>query len=159
MKKLSAIIILLLTLIFITSCITVNGTFKLSQSELNITSIEIYKTEEMYDLGNIHFLRDENTPICIIPLQMQEKFINEIESLMYKKEVLLFPIPMDGGFETIGYVIAIVYKDGSYDIVAYNGYFSYTLKANGDERYKYDYSDYCGDEPWDSIIEKYIEKK
>lgn len=120
-------------MIFITSCITVNDNFKLSQSELNITSIEIYKTEEMYDFGNIHFLRDENTPICIIPLQMQEKFINEIESLMY--------------------------KNGSYDVVSYNGYFSYTLKANGDERYKYDYSDYCGDEPWDSIIEKYIEKK
>jgi hypothetical protein len=34
---------------------------------------------------------------------------------------------MDGGLETIGYVIAIVYKDGSYDAVSYNGYFSYTL--------------------------------
>ena len=78
--------------------------------------------------------------------------------LEFEKEEVLFPIPMDGGYDYCGYVISIVYEDGGYDIISEEGLFFYSVDDGGKEKYKYDYADYCGETPWSTLIEAYIEK-
>ena len=158
MKKIICICALMFIMFFLSACITVDVNFKLSQSKTNITSIDIYEVDSVYDHGNVHNLKEENQPIYTITSSKQEQFIKEIESLKYEKEIILFPIPMDGGLNLTGYAIVISYQNGGYDIIGDDGFFSYKLKENGEERYSYDYSNYCGDEPWDSVIWKYINK-
>lgn len=63
-----------------------------------------------------------------------------------------------GGCDYDGYIIAIVYSDGGYDIIAEGGSYSYAVGSDGQGQHKYDHSDYCGKTPWSEFIGKYIEK-
>jgi hypothetical protein len=65
---------------------------------------------------------------------------------------------MDGGCYYGGYIIAVNYSDGGYDIIAARGLYSYAVSSDGKGRHKYDYSNYCGETPWAEFIEDYIEK-
>lgn len=70
--------------------------------------------------------------------------------------LFLFPIPMDGGYDYCGYIVSIVYIDGSYDIASFDGLFSYSITKNGKGRYRYDYARYSGEINWTDFIESYI---
>jgi hypothetical protein len=84
--------------------------------------------------------------------------LDSLGSLTFEKEVVFFPIPMDGGCDYDGYIIAVIYSDGGYDIIAARGLYSYAVSSDGKGRHKYDYSNYCGETPWAEFIEDYIEK-
>ena len=158
MKKISLILIFVLLLLSLAGCVTVQKNVELSQDGKNIQSIEIYTPERGYSEGDIHVFLKENEPIAVVETEAYSDFLVALCNLAFEEENLFFPIPMDGGCDYEGYIVAIVYADGGYDIVAEGGLYSYAVGEDGQGKHKYDHSDYCGKTPWSDFIEEYIEK-
>ena len=158
MKKIIALFVSLLLIVCFSSCVNIKKDLALSQDRANVQSIEIYKPERVYYEEDIHTFLEENEPISVLEAQNHTSFLDSLYELEFEKEIVLFPIPMDGGSDYYGYVIAITYSDGGYDIIADGGSYSYAVGRDGQGRHKYDYSNYCGETPWAEFIEEYIEK-
>lgn len=157
MKKSLVFLLILLLSITFSSCATVKENIVFSGDRSDIQLIEIYNLDKAYYEGDISKMRQENEPICIFDAQEHSDFIESISSLEFEKEKVIFPIPMDGGYDYSGYVIAMVYSNDSYDIIAEEGLYSFSVGNNGKTRHKYDHSDYCGEKSWADFIEEYIE--
>ena len=157
LKKAAILFLAALTLLSLAACVTKSVYIEPSGNPSDIQKVEVYRTEERYTEADVDDLRDENTPLCIIDSQRQTEFLEELHGLAFEEEIVLFPVPLDGGCTCSGYVISIVYEDGSYDIIAEQGQFYYSIGSNGDGRYEYDSADYCGDLAWTDFLEGYIE--
>ena len=158
MKRIIALFVSLLLIFCFSSCANVKKDVKFSQDRANVSSIEIYNPEKTYHEGDIHTFLEENEPIVILDPEQHSSFLDSLGSLTFEKEVVFFPIPMGGGCDYGGYIIAVNYSDGGYDIIAACGLYSYAVSSDGEGRHKYDYSNYCGETPWTEFIEDYIEK-
>lgn len=158
MKKIISVLVVSILTISLSSCATIKKSLKLSQEKSHIQSIEIYNTDHSYDEGSIHVFREKNKPIVVLKKTEISAFLDVLRALKFEKEVVFFPIPMSGGCDYDGYVIAVVYSDGGYDIIAEEGLYSYAVGKDGQGRHKYDHSDYCGKKPWSEIFGEYIEK-
>ena len=124
-----------------------------------IQSIELYHSEQAYSEGNISLFRQENEPITVLEGDACTGFAQALGKLRSEDAIMLIPFPMDGGYDYEGYIVAVVYADGGYDIFAECGSYACVVGHNGQvRRRKYDHADYCGDTPWAEIIEGYIEK-
>ena len=158
MKKITMLLISLLLIFCLSSCANIKKDLEFSQDRANVQSIEIFNPEKSYYEGDIHAFLEENKPIVILEPEQHSNFLDTLCTLDFEKEVVFLPIPMDGGYDYEGYIIAIVYSDGGYDIIAEHGLYSYAVGSDGQGRHKYDHSDYCGETPWAEFIEEYIEK-
>jgi len=158
MKKTIVLLISFLLLFCLSSCTTVKKEVEFSQDRANVQSIEIYNSERSYYEGDIHTFLEENEPIVILEPEQHSSFLDTLYTLNFEKEVVFFSIPMDGGYDYDGYIIAVAYSDGGYDIIAERGLYFYAVGNDGKGRHKYDYSNYCGEIPWAEFIEDYIEK-
>ena len=158
MKKTMVLLISLLLLLCLSSCANIKKDVELSQDRTNVQSIKIYKPERMYSEGDIHTFLVENEPVAVLKSENHTSFLDSLYDLVFEKEIMFLPIPMDGGYDYYGYMIAIIYSDGGYDIVTQGGSYSYAVGRDGQGRHKYDHSDYCGETPWIEFIEEYIEK-
>ena len=156
MKKIVLLLVCLLFLFCLSSCATVKKEVELSQDRANVLSIEIYNPERAYYEGDISHFLAENEPVAVLQSETFASFLDALCDLKFEKEIVFFPMPMDGGYDYGGYIVAIRYSDGGYDIVAAGGLYSYAIDKDGHERGKYDHSDYCGEVPWANFIEKYI---
>lgn len=125
MEKTFNFFVIFLLLIVLSSCETKSVNYELSKDISIISKVSIYYVEEIYDEGNIHFLISENNPVYTLSKEQEDYFLVEICSLVFEREVVYFPIPMDGGCDIVGYVFIIIYEDGSYEMIAENGQFSY----------------------------------
>ena len=158
MKKIIALFISLLLIVCFSSCSNIKKDLKFSQDRANIQSIEIFNPDKSYYEGDIHTFLEENEPIVILEPEQHSNFLDTLCTLDFEKEVVFFPIPMDGGCDYVGYILAVVYSDGGYDIIAEGGLYSYAVGSDGQGRHKYDHSDYCGETPWAEFVEEYIGK-
>ena len=158
MKKVITLLISLLLLVCLSSCANIKKEVELSQDRTNVVSIEIYNSERAYYEGDIHGFLEENEPIWVLESEKNSDFLDALCAFEYEEEKVFFPIPMDGGCDYQGYIIAIVYSDGGYDIFAEDGSYSYAIDSDGQGRYKYDHFDYCGDVAWNDFVEQYIEQ-
>ena len=158
MKKIIALFVSLLLIVFFSSCANIKKDLEFSQDRANVQSIEIYKPERAYYEGDISGFLKTNEPLAVLDSEHYTNFLDTLCTLDFEKEVIFLPIPMDGGYDYEGYIIAIVYSDGGYDIIAEHGLYSYAVGSDGQGRHKYDHSDYCGETPWAEFIEEYIEK-
>ena len=158
MKKVMTLLISLLLLVCLSSCANVKKEVELSQDRTNVKSIEIYHSKRAYYEGDIHGFLEENEPIGALKPENNSDFLDALCALEYKEEIVFFPTPMDGGYDYQGYIIAIIYLDGGYDIFAEDGSYSYAIGSDGQGRHKYDHSDYCGDVAWNDFVEQYIEQ-
>ena len=154
--KTSSIILLIFICVCLSACITVMGKYTLRKDRSDVLCVEIFKTEKTYKESDVDDLRSENTPICSLENEKCTAAIETLCKLEYSKKKILFPIPMDGGCDLGGYVAAVVYTDGSYDLIAEKGLFCYS-ENNGKGQYKYDYSDYSGERPFAELIEEMVE--
>ena len=157
MKKLAIILVILVMLFCLSSCVTVQTQVELSQDRANIKSVEIFNSERAYDVENIDNFLEENKPVAVLEWENINSFLDALCSLEFSKEVVLFPMPMDGGYDYQGYIVAITYLDGGYDIFAEEGLFSYSIGKKGQGLYKYDHSNYCGEVLWSDFIQEYTE--
>lgn len=158
MKKIIVFLVSLLLIFCLPSCNTVNNGVNLSQDRANVQSVEIYNPDRAYYEGNIHNLLEENDPVATLESENFASFLDVLCDLEFEKEKSLFPIPADGGYDYDGYIIAVVYSDGGYDIIAEGGLYSYAIGSDGQGRHKYDHSNYCGETLWIEFIEEYIVK-
>ncbi len=158
MKKITIFLVSLLVLFCLSSCATVEKEVKLSQDRANIASIEIYNSEYAYYEEDIHDFLRKNEPVAILKSEYHTSFLDALCDLKFEEEIVLFPIPMDGGCDYSGYIVAIVYSDGGYDIFAEGGLYSYAVGNDGQGRHKYDHSDYCGDVAWNDFVKEFIEQ-
>lgn len=158
MKKVIILLISLLLLVCLSSCANVKKEVVLSQDRTNVESIEIYNSERAYYEGDIHGFLEENEPIGVLKSEKISGFLDTLCALEYEEEKVFFPIPMDGGCDYQGYIIAIVYSDGGYDIFAEDGLYSYAIGSDGQGRHKYDHADYCGDVAWNDFVQEFIEQ-
>lgn len=158
MKKTVALFMSFLLLFCLSSCTTVKKGVELSQDRTNVQSIEIYNPECAYYEGDIHSFLEENEPVTVLKSESFKIFLDDLCNLEFEEEKVFFPIAMDDGYDYDGYIIAVVYLDGGYDIIAERGLYSYAVSSDGNGRHKYDHSDYCGETPWTEFIEKYAEK-
>lgn len=158
MKKTIALLISFLLFLCLSSCATITKDVELSQDKDNVQSIEIYNSERAYYEGDIHTFLEENEPITVVRSENLTSFSDTISELEFEEEKAFFPIPMDGGYDYDGYIIAVIYSDGGYDIVAEGGLYSYAVGNDGQGSHKYDHSDYCGEVSWVELVEQYIEE-
>ena len=158
MKKTITLLMSFLLIFCLSSCATVKKDVTFSHDRANVQSIEIFNPESAYYEGDIHTFLEENEPIVILEPEQHSNFLDTLCTLDFEKEVVFLPIPMDGGCDYEGYIIAIVYSDGGYDIIAERGLYSYAVGSDGQGRHKYDHFDYCGETPWAEFIKEYIEK-
>ena len=158
MKKVIILLISLLLLVCLSSCANIKKEVELSQDRTNVVSIEIYNSERAYNEGDIHGFFEENEPIWVLKSEKNSDFLDALCALEYEEEKVFFPIPMDGGCDYQGYIIAIVYSNGGYDIFAEDGLYSYAIGSDGQGQHKYDHSDYCGDVKWNDFVKGFIEK-
>ena len=158
MKKAIALLISVLLIFCLASCANVKKDLELSQDRDNVQSIEIYKPERAYYEGDIAGFLKSNDPVAVLEAELFSSFLDDLCNLEFEEEKVFFPVPMDGGCDYEGYIIAIVYSDGEYDIIAEGGLYSYAVDSEGQERHRYDHSDYCGEIPWTEFVEEYIEK-
>ncbi|MBR6781948.1 MAG: hypothetical protein IKM33_01965 [Clostridia bacterium] len=155
-RKIVVLFIAALLLFNLMGCmyIPVKKSIKLSKDESVIQSIDIYCVEDAYYEGDVSGLRSEISPVCTLTAEQQDDFVKELLSLKFETEIYLLPMPMDGGYDYEGYVVSVVYDDGSYDLIAEEGQYSYLNVGNGS--HKYDYADYCGTKDWSAWIETHI---
>ena len=158
MKKTIALLMSFLLLFCLYSCANITKDLELSQDRANVKSIEIYQSERAYDEGDISGFLKTNEPVAVLETENFSGFLDTLCTLDFEKEVVFLPIPMDGGYDYEGYIIAIVYSDGGYDIIAEHGLYSYAVGSDGQGSHKYDHSDYCGETPWAEFFKEYIEK-
>jgi len=156
MKKVAMSLVIFILLICLPSCATVKKDAELSQDRSNVRTIEIYNSERRYDEQDIHTFLGENEPVAVLEGDARSDFLDAFCNLKYEREMKLFFIPADGGYDYGGYIIAIRYSDGGYDIFACGGSYSYDAGDDGNGRHRYDYSDYCGETAWTDFVEKYI---
>lgn len=156
MKRICAVTVILALILCLTSCINVKENLELLHGYEKVDSVELFFTDEVYDENNVHVFHEKNTPIKILRGDLSE-LCSALCELKFEREVILFPIPMDGGCDLSGYIISVVFEGGDYDLISYSGLFSYAIGKDGRPRYKYDYSDYCGGEPWDDFIKRHFE--
>jgi len=157
MKKATVLLMGLLLIFCLPSCAYIKKDLQLSQDRANVKSIEIFNPEYAYYEGNIHSFLEENEAAAVLNSESFTSFLDALCALTFEEEAVFFPIVMDGGYDYDGYVVAIQYSDGGYDIIAEGGLYSFALGRDGKERHKYDHSDYCGEIPWTEFIEEYIE--
>ena len=156
MKKTLILLVSLLLLLCLSSCIAVKRELELSQDGANVRSVALYTPEHAYYEGDVHALLEENEPIAVLnPAQITE-FLDALGSLPVEDEILLLPIPTDGGCDYAGYVVAVLYSDGGYDLFAEGGAYSYAVGKNGQGRHHYEFANYCGKTPWTEFIEEYF---
>lgn len=155
-RKITALFVALMLAFSMAGCVYIPGSnrIKLSKDESVIQSIDIYCVEDAYYEGNVSGLRSEISPVCTLTAEQQDDFVKELLSLKFETEIYLLPMPMDGGYDYEGYVVSVVYDDGSYDLIAEEGQYSYLNVGNGS--HKYDYADYCGTKDWSAWIETHI---
>jgi len=158
MNKSAVILVCVFFLFCLSSCVAMKKDVELSQDRSKIESIEIYHPDRAYYEGDIHAFLESNEPIAVLTSENHASFLDALFTLKFEKETVLFPIPIDGGYDYNGYIVAVVYSDGGYDIIAEGGKYSYALGSDGQERHKYDHSDYCGETPWAEFFKEYIEK-
>ena len=158
MKKTIALFMSILLLFCLSSCATVKKCVEISQDRTNVQTIEIYNPERAYYEGDIHSFLEENEPITVVKSENFTSFLDNLCNLEFEEEKVFFPIPMGGRYDYHGYMIAVVYSDGGYDIIAERGLYSYAVGHDGQGQHKYDYSDYCGETPWAEFFKEYIEK-
>ena len=158
LKKVIILLINLLLLVCLSSCANVEKEVELSQDRTNVESIEIYNSERAYYEGDIHGFLEENEPIGVLKSEKISDFLDTLCALKFEEENVFFPIPVDGGYDYNGYMIAIEYSDGGYDIFAEGGLYSYAVDNNGQGRHKYDHSDYCGEVAWNDFVKEFIEQ-
>lgn len=137
------------------SCVKVSNRFSPLRDKSGAVCVEIFKVEKNYNERDVDDLRAENTPVCFLENERCREAVELLCELEYTKDILLIPIPADGGCDFNGYVVAIVYEDGAYDLLAEEGLFSYWEK-DGNGRYSYDYSDYSGERGFSELIEELI---
>ena len=157
MKRFLTLLTSILIALCLASCATIHNRANPSQDPENVQAIEIYYSDEFYSERNISSFRKENEPITVLNPEEHAAFLDTLTSLKFEKQIVLLPIPMDGGYDYGGYIVAVVYTDGAYDIVAEDGLYSYSPGKNGQGRHEYDHSDYCGATPWADIFEEYSE--
>ena len=159
MKKAALTLFSLFLLCTLFSCAPVRRKVSYAQGIEQIQSIELYHSEQAYSEGNISGFRQENEPITVLQGDACAEFAQAFGNLKFEEVMMLIPIPLDGGCDYEGYVVAVVYADGGYDIFAERGSYSYVVGRDGTvRRQAYDAADYCGEAPWAELIEKYIEK-
>ena len=127
MKKQIIVGFIALILLCACSCSIVESKVELSQSAENVQSIQIFYSERVYDVGNIADFLEENEPFAILKSEKYNDLLNELRELDYQNWVLHLLVPQDGGYDYGGYIIAVLYSDGGYDIIAEEGLFSYYL--------------------------------
>ena len=161
MKRILAIILFIVITLSLCSCGKIEKNVSFSGECFQTLEVEIYYLEKPYSESDVHNLREENTPLCVLDgltTDGGEKIsdlMNEISSLTFIQEVIYFPAPVDWIYTYEGYVVCVVYPDG-YDIIAESGQFYYSVDRKGKKNYKYGHSDYLGETDWSSIVEKYI---
>ena len=157
MRKLVAIILLILICVSFLSCGKIERNIDFKRESWGSLNIEIYYLEDSYvTQGDAVNIRDENTPICVITdYDVIDALMKEISSLTFIQEVVYFPAAVDWEYIYEGYVVCVVYPDG-YDIIAEQGQLYYSVDRKGEGSYKYGHSDYYGEIPWSEIVEKYV---
>lgn len=156
MKKTFLFIISFIVILNLSSCTTAKTKVELSKSGEDVQAIEIYNSEQKYYEGNISEFLNGNEPIFTLGKEEHSTFLDALCNLEFGEEKVYFPIPMDGGYDYEGYIIAIIYTDDAYDIIAEKGSYSYFVNKKGEGRHKYEHSDYCGETPWSDFVEQYI---
>ncbi|MBE6536681.1 MAG: hypothetical protein E7673_01885 [Ruminococcaceae bacterium] len=146
-RKIAVLTIIVGILFSLSSCaIPLKQKFKLGGNIEDITSIDIYKTENGEN-DRILNIRGEVPPTYTIPNSRINDFTNELTSLKYKWTRWLVPIDYGYVFSS-GYNVVVEYNDGSCDVYAEHG-----MMLHGNYRP----SNYCGSEPWNDFIEKYMQ--
>ncbi len=156
MKRILVLFVVFVLSVTLSSCATIKKGVELSGGRSEIQSIEIYNIEEAYYEGDISKMRQENEPCCVFDPKEHADLLDTIYSLEFEEEKVFFPIPMDGGYDYSGYVIAVVFLDGSYDIIAEKGQYSCSISDKGKTRHNYDHSNYCGEKLWADLIGEYV---
>ena len=150
MKQATFLSLLLVFTFVLTSCMFyLPSPYKLSQSEENISEIEIYYIE-----GGIEHPERNDTliPIATVLGERHESFIGDLQELPFKVFVLVFPpAAIDPYIYFNGYTVKIIYKDGSADYICPN----VQATCTGDKRVDGSYYE-CDDVEWIEFIKKYI---
>ena len=160
MRRLFFSLVFVIFVLLLVSCDVADVKISFSKDVSEVESVEIYKLEKEYQTyesdmwGDVHKLREENTPVCILTGAQVGEFLCKISSLDFTEERIYFPAPVDWVYLYRGYVISIVYSDKSYDIIGDMG--QLYSENSGDGKCRYGHADYCGDLPWNEIIESYI---
>ena len=150
MKKLIYFIMLLTLLICTTGCVTFHKKFERADNIENILSIEVYFEDFSYDT-ELDNLPTTAQPIKILDKSLFEEVIKDLESLDFKKTLLIFAAN-DPNFNLHGYVIKIMYDSGVYQLVS-NAGAVYTYDSNG---YLNSFHSSVKEDVWNSLIIKYI---
>lgn len=113
MKRTIVALFCLVCIFSFTSCATVDVKISFSKSVDEVSFVEIYDLEKVYTEADVHNLREENTPVCILSGDEVEPFLNEIASLDFTEERIYFPAPVDWIHLYQDCVISVVYTDDS----------------------------------------------
>ncbi len=151
----STVFALVLAMIFsLSSCrVKLNREVDIND-DANITSIDIYTYTADFE-ANATELRELSTPVYSVTEDRIQDFADVLEDLEYK-EVVWFPFHMDYAYVfSNGYVVVVEYDNGGYDLVAGHGIFIHGVNENG-IYHNYTPADYCGDIPWNQLIESYM---
>ena len=153
MKKLIYFITLLTLLICTTGCVTFHEKFERVDNIENILSIEVYFVDFLYQI-ELDSLPTTMQPIKILDKELFGEVIQDLESLDFKKTLLIFAAS-DPNSNLYGYIIKIMYDSGVYQLVS-NAGVSYTYDSNG---YLNSFQGRLKEDVWNNLIIKYIGEK
>ena len=116
MKKTISLVLVILLLFSLSSCvIKTDKAIELCGYVTDITSIDIYFTDEEYSKP-IDTIREDSTPLYAIKKEDEGAFIDRILSLEYEKDVVFLPITYAHVYSN-GYIIVINYSSGNFDLI------------------------------------------
>ena len=150
MKKIICLIILFISLISTSGCVTLHEKFQRVDDIENISYIEFYFINFSYD-SYMQNIPDSFQPIKTLEKNLYKEIIEDLEFLDYESTLLIFAAS-DPNFDLYGFIIKIAYDSGVYQLI-----------GNSGTVYTYDNDDIVDgfhgtvkDEVWSDFIIKYL---
>ena len=158
MKKILAVLMLVVTMCLLCGCISFKNRFEPIGTVDQIESIEIFYLPSSVDSYRVDTSSFES--VTVLEQSDFNQMHERLQNLVYVDTVILF-VASDPNFALFDFVIKVQYRDGTFDLVTENGAFAYDSNNEvtsdiwggiDEEIWKQLIVDFVGQEQWDKYI-------
>ena len=150
MRKMIACALALIIVASLAGCVQVPRRWEFLHDADSIVAIEIYNLTEYIDFD----LPEDAEPIAYVKQEDYASFCEDIASIEFSDEIILFPAAIDPSWTLHGYVAKIIYDNGDYELINNSGYQSQEVINGRGRSFHYSFPD---DVTWVNLIQKHID--
>ncbi len=158
MKKILAVLMLVVTTCLLCGCITMQRQFEPYATMEELESVEIFYFETSLDGYTLEI--DKYHPIMVLEQDLHANVFDELQNLIFEDNIVLF-VPSDPNFDIMGFAIKLQFEDGTFQLVSRACTYTFASNKNhptttfghvDDAVWKQLIVDFVGQEQWDQYV-------